>query len=257
LNFEVRARRVETQQRFDAGVDLIRECGVIRCNSLVAEEHLKGDALFSLNQKINETFRNAQFGYVNDSRSSSILSVIIFSMRIETWSSTYRSKGSLGNLWLSRILQMWRIEKETFWSTNDESKSWLQYWKITVWTSSQPTRSRGIASFHSPRVSHCCYASCRYANQTTTNFLNHWKIEGILNLSWLSVWKVIWETDILHESFRPENAITAMDSRNSPALSRPICDSFQTFWRSSQISGENSFSSRGNQSISLKHACLQ
>jgi hypothetical protein len=60
LNAEVRARKAETQQRFESGVEIIRERGRVRCNALLADEDIVGDALFSLNRKISEAVRDAE-----------------------------------------------------------------------------------------------------------------------------------------------------------------------------------------------------
>jgi hypothetical protein len=61
LNAEVRARTAETQQRFQGGIEMIRERAAIQFNAVVADEDLKGDELFDLNRKIDEVLRNAEF----------------------------------------------------------------------------------------------------------------------------------------------------------------------------------------------------
>jgi hypothetical protein len=60
LASDVQLRTMEAQQRFEAAVALIRQRAEIRCNALIAEDEVKEDALFNVNQKINEVLRNSQ-----------------------------------------------------------------------------------------------------------------------------------------------------------------------------------------------------
>ncbi|OHT11508.1 hypothetical protein TRFO_19053 [Tritrichomonas foetus] len=60
LNAEVQLRRLETEQRFESGVQLIRQRAEVRCNSLVADDEVKEDAIFELNQRINDLLRDSQ-----------------------------------------------------------------------------------------------------------------------------------------------------------------------------------------------------
>ena len=62
LNAEVQMRKLETQQRFDTGVGLIRERAEMRCKALVADDEVKEDALFTLNRKIDEMLNDAKEG---------------------------------------------------------------------------------------------------------------------------------------------------------------------------------------------------
>ena len=55
-------RKLETQQRFDTGVGLIRERAEMRCKALVADDEVKEDALFTLNRKIDEMLNDAKEG---------------------------------------------------------------------------------------------------------------------------------------------------------------------------------------------------
>jgi hypothetical protein len=59
LDNAVQARRAEMQQRFDGDLERIRERAAVRCNALVADDDVKDEALFTLNQKISEMLRNA------------------------------------------------------------------------------------------------------------------------------------------------------------------------------------------------------
>jgi hypothetical protein len=60
LSSDVQLRQMEIQQRFDSGVGLIRQRAEIRCNALIAEDEAKEDALFNVNQKMNELLRYSQ-----------------------------------------------------------------------------------------------------------------------------------------------------------------------------------------------------
>lgn len=60
LTKEVDLRKMETEQRFEAGVRTIRERAEIRCNALVSEDEVKEDAAFKINQDINQMLRESQ-----------------------------------------------------------------------------------------------------------------------------------------------------------------------------------------------------
>lgn len=60
LNGEIQMRMKETEQRFDSGVELIRQRAEIRCNSLVADEEVKEEAIFNIKQMIDEIIRDSQ-----------------------------------------------------------------------------------------------------------------------------------------------------------------------------------------------------
>lgn len=60
LESEVQMRKLETKQRFDGGIKLIRQRAEIRCKALVAEEDVKEDALFEVNRKIDSILMNPE-----------------------------------------------------------------------------------------------------------------------------------------------------------------------------------------------------
>ena len=60
LNAEVQLRKLEMNQRFESGVNIIRQRAEVRCNSLVADDEIKEDALFELNQRINDMLNDFQ-----------------------------------------------------------------------------------------------------------------------------------------------------------------------------------------------------
>lgn len=60
LNGEIQMRKKETEQRFDSGVELIRQRAEIRCNSLVADDEVKEEAIFNIRQMIDEIIRDSQ-----------------------------------------------------------------------------------------------------------------------------------------------------------------------------------------------------
>lgn len=60
LTGEIQMRIKETEQRFESGVDLIRQRAEIRCNSLVADDEVKEEAIFNIKQMIDEIIRDSQ-----------------------------------------------------------------------------------------------------------------------------------------------------------------------------------------------------
>ena len=52
---DINIRKEDAENRYQNGIDLIRERAKIRCNALLADDQTKEEAYFNLNQRINDT----------------------------------------------------------------------------------------------------------------------------------------------------------------------------------------------------------
>ncbi|EAX93721.1 hypothetical protein TVAG_354600 [Trichomonas vaginalis G3] len=67
LNNEIAARQQEAEQRYQSGLELIRERAKIKCMTLLTDDKTKEDLVYQLNLKINDTVMALESGAVTPS----------------------------------------------------------------------------------------------------------------------------------------------------------------------------------------------
>lgn len=65
ISFDEKMKRIELDQRYEAGLGVIRQRAEVRCKALLADEDVKENALFEINQKIDEAVRESGYEPLN------------------------------------------------------------------------------------------------------------------------------------------------------------------------------------------------